>query len=260
MTTLAPAQEVVIHAVGRRPVGEGFEQRAPAGAPRAVGHREVRDRLAGVVAQPGESGGQAPAWLQLPALGGAAVEGEDPALARLRGVEGDLQAVAEEPAGATVVVRLGGRQQVDEGGIALDDGPHQGSETRIGEGQAVLQPGDQLALGGDDARGGGDGQTLHERRIARDVGVVDGRDIHPAGAGSKTACAGRTVPSRHAAPNRRGAVSPKDVENGALSERRCGRRGSRRCTHPGQLLARGATPAGSERHLAPPHTGYPQMR
>ena len=112
------------------------------------------------MAQPGESRGQAPARLQLPALGGAAVEGEDPALARLGGVEGDLQAVAEETPGAAVVVGLGGREQVDEGGVALDHRPHQGGEARIGEGQAVLQPGDQLGLGGDDARRCGDGQPL----------------------------------------------------------------------------------------------------
>ena len=145
VAALAPAQEVVIHAVGRGPVGEGVEQRAPAGAPLAVRHREIRDRLADVVAQAGESRGQPPARLQLPALGGAAVEGEDAALARLGGVEGDLQAVAEEAAGTAVMVGLGGREQMDEGGVALDHRAHQGGEARVGEGQAVLQPADQLA-------------------------------------------------------------------------------------------------------------------
>ena len=109
--------------------------------------------------RPGESRGQAPAGLQLPALGRAAIEGEDLPLARLRGVEGDLQAVAEQPPGAAVMVGLGGRQQVDEGGVALDHRSYQRVEARIGEGQTVLQPGDQLGLGGDDARRRGDGQS-----------------------------------------------------------------------------------------------------
>ena len=104
------------------------------------------------MAQAGETRRQSPARLQLPALGGAAVQGEDPPLARLGGVEGDLQSVTEQTAGATVVMRLGGRQQVDEGGVALHHGTYQGGEARVGEGQTVLQPGDQLALGGDDAR------------------------------------------------------------------------------------------------------------
>ncbi len=126
------------------------------------------------MAQAGEARRQAPARLQLPALGGAAVQGEDPPLARLGGVEGDLQPVAEQTAGATVVVRLGGRQQMDEGGVALHHRTHQGGETRVGEGEAVLQPGDQRALGGDDARRCGDRQALQEGRIAGDLGVVGG--------------------------------------------------------------------------------------
>ncbi len=183
MAALAPAQEVVLHGAGRRPVGEGFEQGTPAGAARAVGHREVRDRLAGVVAQPGESRRQAPARLQLAALGGAAVEGEDPALARLGGLERDLQSVAEQTAGAAVVVRFRGGQQMDEGGVALDDWSHQGGEARIGEGQAVLQPRDQLALGGKNACRGGDRQPTQERRIPWDVAVLRRHGDRPAGFG-----------------------------------------------------------------------------
>ena len=175
MAALAPAEEIVLHPIGGCPVGEGLEQGAPGGPALAVRHRQVRDRLADVVTQPGESCRQAPARLQLPALGGAAVQGEDPPLARLGGVEGDLQPVAEEAPRPAVVVRLGGREQVDEGGVALHHGPHQGGEARVGEGQTVLQPGDQLRLGGDDARRRGDRQALEERRVAGDLGVVGGR-------------------------------------------------------------------------------------
>jgi len=86
------------------------------------------------VAQTRESGGQAPTGLELPTLGGTAVQGEDAALARLGGVKRDLQAVAEETPGTAVVVRLGGREQMDEGGVALDRGADQAGETRVGEG------------------------------------------------------------------------------------------------------------------------------
>ena len=73
---------------------------------------------------------------------------------------------------------------MDEGGVALDDWSHQGGEARIGEGETVLQPGDQLALGGDDAGRCGDGQPLDEGRVAWDVGIVDGRSIPSRGRGA----------------------------------------------------------------------------
>ena len=185
MAALAPAEKVVLNAMSRRPVGEGAEQRTPGGAAFAVGYRQIRDRLTDIVAQPGESRGQAPARLQLPALGGAAVEGEDAALTRLGRVEGDLEPVAEETACTAVVMRLRGREQMDEGGLALDHRAHQGGEARVREGQCVLQPGDQLALGGDDPYRCRDREPLQEGWVARDLGVIDERDIRLRGCGAR---------------------------------------------------------------------------
>jgi hypothetical protein len=99
MAMLAPAQEVVLHVVFSRPVGKGPAQRAPNGATFPVRYREIRNRLASIVAQTGKTRRKTPARLELPALGRAAIEGEDPALARLGGLKGDLQAVTEQATG-----------------------------------------------------------------------------------------------------------------------------------------------------------------
>jgi hypothetical protein len=147
MAALAPAQEVVLHTVFRRPIGEGPEQWAPDGAALPVRYREIRDRLAGIVAQTSEARRQTPARLELPTLGGTSVEGKDPALARLGGMKSDLQAVTEQATRAAVVVCLRGREQVNEGSVMLDDRSYQRFKTCVREGQAVLQPRDQLALG-----------------------------------------------------------------------------------------------------------------
>jgi hypothetical protein len=163
----------MLHAVFRRPVGEGPEQWPPDRAALPVRYRKIRNRLAGIVAQPGEACRKTPARLELPALGRAAIEGEDPALAGLGGVEGDLQAVTEETPCTSVVVCLRGREEVDESGIALNDRSYQRGKARVREGQAILEPDDQFLLCGNDALGWSDRQSLQERRITRDVGVVD---------------------------------------------------------------------------------------
>ena len=160
------------HAVPCRPVGEGLQERPPGGLPRPVGDGEVRDRLAEVVAESRKTRRQMPARLQGTAFARAAIEREDQPLARPCGVKGDLQAVAEEPARAAVMVGLGGRQQVHEGGVARQHRAHQGVEALVGEGQSVLQLGDERLLGGEDTRGRGNGKAPQKRRVAGDLRIV----------------------------------------------------------------------------------------
>ncbi len=89
--------------------------------------------------------------------------------------------MAEEPAGTAVMVRLGGREQMHERGVAGDDGAHQGHEALVGEGKPVLELRDELPLALQDAGGRGHRKAALEGWIARDRGVFGRRAAGAAG-------------------------------------------------------------------------------
>jgi len=134
-----------------------------------VDHREIGDRFAHIVQQSGDAGGQMPAWLEDSPLLRQTVEGKEPSATGAGGLEGDLEPVPQEPARAAMVMGFGGRQQMDEGGVALDQGEDQGAVVLITEGQGILKAGDECLLGREDLGCAGDGQAFEEGRIARDL-------------------------------------------------------------------------------------------
>ena len=166
-----PAQKVALHTLAGRPVENGLVDRLPAGRAGAVEHQEIGHGLADVVQQTHDGGGQLPARFEHPALLWLAVEGKQPSAAGPRGLKRHLETMTKQPAGAAMMMGLGGRQQMHERGIAFDERTHQGLVVVIGHRQRVLQRGDQLRLRGQQLRGTGHRQSLQERRIARNVGL-----------------------------------------------------------------------------------------
>ena len=110
-----------------------------------------------------------PARFQETSLLRASIERKQASATGAGGLEGDLESMTKQPARPTMVVRLRGGQQMDEGGITLDQWIHQGLVIGIGERQGILQAGDQLTLGLQDLGRARHRQSLEEGRIARNL-------------------------------------------------------------------------------------------
>ncbi len=163
---VAPVEVVPGHAAAHQPVG----QRLAVGAPEELAveraHRQIPHRLAQVVQQAGDPGGDPPARLDVVALVGRAIMAEDVAGRGLRGEPGHLQGVLQQTAGAAVVMHLARRQEVHEGGEAPDDRPHQTLEDLLRAAHAVLQALDQVGLPGQDVVHAAGRQPLARPRTA----------------------------------------------------------------------------------------------
>jgi hypothetical protein len=72
---------------------------------------------------------------------------------------------------------------VNECGVASDHRRQEGVETRVREGQTVLQAGDALALGRHHALGRRYRQAAEEWRVPGNLAVIDGRTLRPGSRG-----------------------------------------------------------------------------
>ena len=173
---LAPAQVVALQSMPAGPVEQRLFMRAPGQGAVAIRHREVGDRLADIVQQPGQTARDPPARLQVIAVLGLAIQREDVAHRRLRGEEAHFQGMAQQPARAAVMMGLGGGQQVHEGGEAAHDRQDELAVIRVGHAHAVLEAADQFGLLGEQRVHVGGRQPLDEGRIAQQVLVrIGGR-------------------------------------------------------------------------------------
>ena len=75
----------------------------------------------------------------------------------------------QQSAGTAVMVRLGRRQEVNEGGVAIDHRQHLRLEKGRRAADAMAQLADQFGLGRQQLRRCHHREALQERRIARDV-------------------------------------------------------------------------------------------